>query len=147
MRHWFPSIPEPLLNGYAGIVLLLIIGSIISFILPAHNPDKWGDLRPRMKSWWVMCGLVIGALILGWQAFTLLFMLISYLALKEYMTLAPTRRSDRGVVLFAYIMILLSYGLVWINNYMIYLVFVPVYVFFAMAVMLSLIHIPSPRDS
>ena len=136
--NYLTGIPRPLQIGFGGLLTILIMGSILATVLPRIKPGKWDDLKPRMKSWWVMCGLLIGALLLGWQAFTILFTYISYIALKEYLTLAPTRREDRHVVLFAYLMVLVSYAAIWINNYMFFLVVIPVYVFIASSVMLTL---------
>jgi phosphatidate cytidylyltransferase len=73
-------------------------------------------------------------LLLGWQATAILFAFISFLALKEYLTLAPTRRDDRPIVLLAYLSVFLNYGLIFADGlfedtYQIYLVFTPVYVF------------------
>mgnify|MGYP003631409893 CR=1 FL=1 len=96
-----------------------------------------------MTSWWVICLLVGGSLLLGWQVFTVLFTLISFIALKEYLTLAPTRRDDRLVVLFAYVALLVSYSAIWIDNYAYFLVTIPVYIFLATAVLLTLSGVPT----
>lgn len=120
--------------GFAIVLLLLILGSIAALILPRAQPGKWTDLAPRMQSWWVIVILVGGALVLGWQATAILFALISFLALKEYLTLAPTRKEDRLIVLLAYLSVFVNYGLifattVFIDSYQVYLVFIPVYGF------------------
>src|SRR5690349_14862509 len=100
----FLYIVNPALTfGFAGVLALLILGTIAAFILPAMQPGKWTDLGPRMRSWWVIAILVGGALLLGWQATAILFAFISFLALKEFLTLAPTRKEDRLVVLLAYL--------------------------------------------
>jgi len=90
-----------------------------------------------MKSWWVMCSLLVGAMILGKKAVVILFAFISYLALKEYMTLAPTRKQDRGVVLFGYLLIIPTYMMVWFGQYNMFLIFIPVYGFLALAIMMA----------
>jgi phosphatidate cytidylyltransferase len=77
----------------------------------------------------VMAALVTAALLSGWVAMTALFALISFLALKEFLSLAPVSREDRVLVLIAYLTIPISYGFVLYGDYMFYLVFVPVYVF------------------
>jgi phosphatidate cytidylyltransferase len=123
----------PLGLGILGVLALLMLGTIAAFTLPVLQPGKWADLGPRMRSWWVIVLLVGGALFAGWQAFTLLFALISFLALKEFLTLAPTRKEDRLVVLLAYASIIVNYGVIAVNNYQIYLVIVPVYLFVATA--------------
>ena len=132
------NIPSVLTYAFMGILALLVIGSALSFILPKTSPGKWDDLRPRMKSWWVMCGCLAGAMMLGKTAVIILFAFISYLALKEYMTLAPTRKADRGVVLVSYLMIIPTYILVWAGQYNFFLIFVPVYGFLFTAIMMAL---------
>jgi phosphatidate cytidylyltransferase len=132
------SVADPLLYGFAGVLALLVLGSIAALILPRAQPGKWSDLGPRMRSWWVIALLVGGALMLGWQATAILFALISFLALKEFLTLAPTRKDDRLIVLLAYLSVFVNYGLIFAetmfeDSYQIYLVFTPVYVFLVMA--------------
>jgi hypothetical protein len=127
-------VPSPLLFGLGGVLALLILGTIAALVLPAMQPGKWSDLGPRMRSWWVMAVLVTAALLAGWQATAVLFAFISFLALKEYLTLAPTRKEDRLIVLLAYLSVFLNYGLIFADalfddSYQIYLVFTPVYVF------------------
>jgi phosphatidate cytidylyltransferase len=124
----------PLGLGFLGVLALLILGSVAALILPRTQPGKWTDLGPRMQSWWVIVILVAGALVLGWQATAILFALISFLALKEYLTLAPTRKEDRLIVLLAYLSVFVNYGLIFAeelfdDSYQIYLVFIPVYGF------------------
>ena len=124
----------PLGFGFLGVLALLILGSIAAVILPRTQPGKWADLAPRMQSWWVIVLLVAGALVLGWQATAILFALISFLALKEYLTLAPTRKEDRLIVLLAYLSVFVNYGLIFAetlfeDSYQIYLVLIPVYGF------------------
>ncbi|QGZ95907.1 phosphatidate cytidylyltransferase [Terricaulis silvestris] len=124
----------PLLFGFAVVLALLVLGSIAALILPRMQPGKWTDLAPRMQSWWIIVILVAGALVLGWQATAILFALISFLALKEYLTLAPTRKEDRLIVLLAYLSVFVNYGLIFAtttfeDSYQVYLVFIPVYGF------------------
>ena len=95
-----------------------------------------------MIVWWFIFAAVGGALLLGWQASTIVFGLISFMALREYLTLAPTRREDRLVVLFVYSSVLISYWSIWIDKYPYFLVIVPIYIFVATAVMMALIGRP-----
>jgi phosphatidate cytidylyltransferase len=127
-------VTTPLVLGFAAVLALLVLGTIAAFVLPAMQPGKWADLGPRMRSWWVIAILVGGALLLGWQATAILFAIISFLALKEYLTLAPTRKEDRLIVLLAYLAVILNYGLIFADglfedSYQVYIVFTPVYVF------------------
>lgn len=135
----FAADPGPLALGLAGVFVLLVAGTLAAAVAPRLRPGTWGDLGPRMKSWWVICALVGGALLAGWQAFTILAAFVSYLALKEFLTLSPTRRQDRPVVLLAYLSILVSYGAIWADAYLSFLVIVPIYVFLASAVLMTFI--------
>ena len=35
----------------AGVLALLILGTVAALILPRAQPGKWSDLGPRMRSW------------------------------------------------------------------------------------------------
>lgn len=135
----FAPLPVPLGAGFAGLLALLLAGSLAAIILPRLQQGRWSDLGPRMRSWWLICGVIGGALLAGWQAFTIVFAFVSFVALREFLTLAPTRREDRLVVLVVYASILISYWAIWIDNYAYFLVIVPIYVFVATAVMMTLL--------
>ncbi|MGB3627509.1 MAG: phosphatidate cytidylyltransferase [Henriciella sp.] len=134
---WISAQPLPLVFGFAALLGLLVLGSLAALILPNVKPGAADDLAPRMKSWWVICALVGGALLLGWQAFTILFAFISFIALREFLTLAPTRKEDRLVVLFVYASVLIVYWAVWIDNFAYFLVIPPVYIFIATAMLMA----------
>jgi phosphatidate cytidylyltransferase len=57
------------------------------------------------------------------------FAFVSFLALKEYLSLIPTRRADRRVLFWAYLAIPVQYGWVAAEEYGLFVVFVPVYMF------------------
>lgn len=129
--------PRPLLFGGAGVLALLILGTLAAAILPRAQPGKWTDLGPRMQSWWIIVLLFGGALLAGPNAFTLLMAFVSFVALREFVTLAPTRKEDRVIVFLAYVAIAVNYAAVWSGNYAIYLVIAPIYVFLATSFMMA----------
>jgi phosphatidate cytidylyltransferase len=130
------DLPTPLIAGFSGVLCLLAVGSLAALLLPRIQPGKWDDLPARMFSWWIICLALGFALVAGWQVFTLLFAFISFVALREFLTLAPTRREDRLVVLFVYASVLISYWSIWIGNYPYFLVIAPIYIFVATAIMM-----------
>jgi phosphatidate cytidylyltransferase len=133
VAHFIASLAPALLLGLSCVAVLLTLGTLAAFVLPKLQPGKWSDLGPRMRSWWVMCALVIAALLAGAAFFIPLFALVSFLALKEFLTLAPTRREDRLVVLIVYCAVPIAYGAVWIDNYDFFLTIIPVYLFLIVA--------------
>ncbi len=127
--------PFPLIVGLSVLLGLLVSGSGAAALLGRSN--QWADLRPRMTSWWIISLVLVIPLLLGWQAFTLVWAYVSFIALREFMTLVPTRRQDRLVVLFAYLSVLVVYWSIWVNNYDYFLVLMPVYFFIGMAVLMA----------
>lgn len=146
-RHWIgegiaflAAKPAPLLAGLAGVVVLLGVASAVAAVLPHLKPGKsFEELRLRIASWWGMVALLAGALLLGWQATTVVFALISFLALREFLSLAVRRREDRPAILAAYACLLAAYGFIFADRYMFYLVFIPVWVFLGLPALMALI--------
>lgn len=127
---WLLGHPQNLLWGLAGVVGLCSLGAVAGMVLPWLRPGKdYTNLRQRVGSWWVMIALLAGTLLLGWAAVVVLFAAVSFIALREFLSLAPTRREDRLIILAAYLTIPISYFFIVIDIYPFYLVFIPVYCF------------------
>ena len=70
---------------------------------------------------------------------TVLFGVLSFLALREFVTLTHTRRADHRSLLLAFFVVLpLQYVIVGTEHFDLFTVFVPVYVFFAIPVVSAL---------
>src|ERR1700722_5799059 len=109
--HPLPPIAPPLVWGLAGVLSILTLGALAAALLPRLRPGRdFTNLQQRVNSWWVMVALLTAALALGWQATLALFALISFLALREFLSLAPARREDRLIILAAYLVMPISYG-------------------------------------
>ncbi|MBS0295278.1 MAG: phosphatidate cytidylyltransferase [Proteobacteria bacterium] len=120
----------PVLWGIAGVDAILLVGTLAAVLLPILKPGKdYSNLRQRVWSWWIMIVLLSAALIAGWQTMAVLFAGVSFLALKEFLSLAPSRREDRLVILFAYLTVPVAYALVFLDMYEVYLVTIPVWFF------------------
>ena len=129
VRVW-DGLAAPMRMGLEGVLALLVLGALAGLLLPLVNRGKdYRELRLRVWSWWVMAALIAGALVAGWQATLVLFAAISFLALREFLSLAPIRREDRLIILLAYLAIIPAYGLLFADRYGIYLVFIPVWAF------------------
>ena len=93
------------------------------------------DNRNLLRVSWIMATVFW----MGWAAgdgvATVLFGLLSFFALREFISLSPTRRSDhRSLVLAFFVVLPLQYLLVWRGHYNLFTVFIPVYVFLALPV-------------
>ncbi|MCK5215309.1 MAG: phosphatidate cytidylyltransferase [Candidatus Omnitrophica bacterium] len=118
-----------------GIFSLLSFASLIGFILKrALKTEKQrnivANLNSRIKAWWVMCVVFVGALLTGGIGSYVLFSLISFMALREYITLTPTKKGDHRALFWAFFVILpLNYYFLATQWYGMYVVFIPVYAF------------------
>jgi phosphatidate cytidylyltransferase len=135
---------EQTLALFLGIAGVLAIASIVGYVLhrrfEQHGPNPTiANLNSRLRAWWVMVALMGIALACGKAGVIILFALLSLAALREFITLAPTRRGDHMALAVAFFVVLpLQYYLVWINWYGMYSVFIPVYVFLLLAAMAAL---------
>jgi phosphatidate cytidylyltransferase len=90
---------------------------------------RFAELRLRIRSWWIMVAVFAAALTLHRNLALSFFAFVSFLALKEYLSLIPTRRSDRRVLFWAYLAIPAQYVWVGMEWYGMFIIFLPVYVF------------------
>jgi phosphatidate cytidylyltransferase len=126
-----------------GLVAVLAAASTISAILSRRSTDPASatliNLNQRINAWWVMVALIAVAFFFGKDGMTVLFALISFAALREFVTLTHTRRSDHWVLLAMFGIILpVQYWLVWTEWYGLFTIFIPVYCFLLMPAVTAL---------
>jgi phosphatidate cytidylyltransferase len=118
------------------LVVATIAGLILRRAIHTEGAKRTIDnLNSRIRAWWVMV-IVFGlAIAMGPLATCILFALISFLAMREMITLAPTRRGDHHTLFWAFfVMIPLQYYLIYISWYGLYSIFIPVYCFLFLAI-------------
>ena len=112
------------------ILLLLIVATFISEVVPKLRGRSGSpELISRVRAWWIMAGLFVLAVLVGKRVGIAFVMLLSYLALKEYLSLVPQRSADRKVLLWVYLAIPLQYLWVFTGRYGMFIIIVPVYLF------------------
>ena len=125
----FPMLTEGTQYVFLAIFALLIIASLVSWTMHRrHGGDKYVELRQRVRAWWVMVAIFVVAIALDRRLSIAFFALVSFLALKEYFSLIPTRRADRRVLFWAYLSIPVQYYWVAQGWYGMFIVFIPVWV-------------------
>ena len=114
----------------AGIFALLVLATAVVVLLRRARPDRdSGELWQRVRTWWVMVAVFTTAMVLSRTVSIAFFAFLSFLALKEYFSLIPTRRADRRVLFWAYLAILAQYYWVYLEWYGMFIIFIPVYCF------------------
>lgn len=118
-----------------GIIVLLTLSSVISLLLKRRVSSDAGmqtalNLQQRVNAWWVMMGIFAVAFLLGPVTTIVLFALMSYLALREFLTLTPTSPNDHRALFIAFFVILpIQYWSIIDNWYGFFSIFIPVYGF------------------
>lgn len=124
------NLPSHTLLVVAFILLLLVFASVVVYQKQQKRPEKdYAELVMRTKSWWWMIGLVVLALAFGRVTTILFLMVLSLLALREFYAIVPLREVDRKLALWTYVAVPVQYGLVYMDWYGMFIVFIPVYMF------------------
>lgn len=119
-----------------GVVLgLLMIANVVVLILkrqPEGNLNAAMLLRfeLRVRAWWMMCVILIAGFLLRYVGTVVLFWAVSFWALREFVTMTPTRRGDHRALFWVFFVFTpLQYVLVGLGHefYGLYSIVIPVY--------------------
>jgi phosphatidate cytidylyltransferase len=117
-----------------GVISLLALSSIITRILIFRHhgepSNTLENLSSRVKAWWYMV-LVFGiSLALGKNGVFAMYTLLSFLALREYITLSHFPRGDHRTLTWIFFIILpLHYFFAWAPWHGMFSIFIPIYGF------------------
>lgn len=101
--------------------------------------EELAHLRALLSTTWVMVIVFWIGWALGETVATVLFGLIAFLALREFITLSPTRRGDHRSLLLAFFVVLpIQFVLVGTARFDLFTVFIPVYAFLALPTVAAL---------
>jgi phosphatidate cytidylyltransferase len=126
---------KQLLLIFSGILGLLLVSSVVGILLKKTVRDPGSqagiaNLNARIRSWWVMSGVFVLTLVTGEVGSLVLFGLISFLALREYVTLIRTRPADHRALFWAFFIFTpIQYFLIAIHWYGLFSILIPVYAF------------------
>jgi len=129
---------------FGGILALLTLASLIGWILHRRAQRKGGsdtidNLNARVRAWWVMVMIIAVNFFLGQNATVLLFAIASLFALREFITLTPTRPGDHlPLVVCFYVLLPVQYWLIADGWYNLFAIFLPVYGFLMLPVLTAL---------
>lgn len=135
---------EVFLLVLGGVFGLLAFASLVGFVLERRTRDPAGlatvqNLNARTRSWWVMVIVFGGAVYLGPTTTVVLFAFISFMALREFWTLTPSRKGDHQALFLSFFVVLpLHYVLLGMNWYGLFIIFIPVYAFLTLPAVMTL---------
>ncbi|MFT4246528.1 MAG: phosphatidate cytidylyltransferase [Pseudomonas sp.] len=123
----------------AVLVLATLIAETLRWRQRHASSAVVANLVSRIRAWWVMAGVVGLALLFGRTGVIVLFALVSLFALREFITLAPTRSGDYYALLVAFYLVLpWQYYLVWTDWYGMYTLLIPVYAFLFLPILATI---------
>ena len=127
-------LPSPyFLRTGALLLAILVLASVIGAVLHARTggrSETVHNLNARIRAWWVMVAVLFVAMALGPLATVVVFGFSSFMALREFLTLTPTKATDYWALFLAFFVALpLQYVLLGVQWYGLFAIFIPVYMF------------------
>lgn len=128
-----------LLTLASGVAVLLSLRERRQSEVDERKHHQLQDYNTLLRNSWLMTLVFWLAWAAGEHVAIVLFGVVSFFTLREFISLSPTRRSDhRSLVLAFFIVLPLQYALVWHREFNLFTVFIPVYVFLAIPVVSAL---------
>jgi phosphatidate cytidylyltransferase len=121
-----------LLGGTLG---LLIVASLIGWVLAKKAVTDSAkatvaNLNARTRAWWLMVAVFATALVIGPIGTGIMFGFSSFMALREFITLTPTRPGDHRTLFWVFFIITpLHYYFLITDWYGMFQILIPVYAF------------------
>jgi phosphatidate cytidylyltransferase len=126
----FSNLPLAVQFVFAAVLIALAIATIAVVLLIRRQPERdYRELWLRVRTWWIIVGFFIVAVLLNRGGVLIFFALVSGLALREYLTLVPARAADWRVLSIAFASIPLQYLWIYWEWYGMFVIFIPVYLF------------------
>ncbi len=121
--------------AFSGIVVtLLTIATIVGQVIKRQphlglHAAAVESFNGRVRAWWIICSLLAVAF-LNYGLTVILFGFLSFWALREFITLTPTRLGDHRALFWVFFFFTpLQYVMVWLDKYELYSIMIPVYAF------------------
>ncbi len=140
MVGYFPMLAAtPLLDDVrtqwlVGILLLLLVtASLLGRLISGQadgtvNVAQVRTFRHRVRTWWMMMSILVASFILGPIGAVVLFFFVSFWALREFITMTPTRGGDHRTLFWVFFAFTpLQYVLIGMNEYSLFSIVIPVY--------------------
>lgn len=138
------DVSATLVRIFSAVFLVLAVASTIGLTLKwRHSFDRAhatiDNLNARLKAWWIMIAVIAAATWTGAWAVIGLFALVSFQCLREYVSLAPTRKGDHRALIWSfYVFLPLQYYLIAAGWYGLFSILIPVYAFLLLPISASL---------
>ena len=148
LRQLSPSEQVGLLFvGVFGLLLMTSVWALVLSLKDRQEDDvhshKLREFNSLLRTSWLMCTVFWVGWAAGETVAIVLFGTVAFFALREFITLSPTRQGDHRSLVMAFFMVLpVQFSLVITRHFDLVTVFIPVYVFLAIPVVSALANDP-----
>ncbi len=124
---------------FSAITLVLCLASASVGIARRYvGPAAVSEIALRVRTWWVMAGVFGVAMLLGRTATIVFLALLSFVSVREYLSMVSLTARDRAAAATAYGLVFVFYGLVAAGWSDVVLLIVPALILFAIP--MALLH-------
>jgi phosphatidate cytidylyltransferase len=124
-----------------GVTILLVGMTIVTRLASSRmhsgpRVDLLDEVWRRIKTWWLIATIFVVGYFGGTVLTLLLMSMLSFYALREFLSLTPTRISDHYTVALAFYLILpLQYVFIGLGWYAWFIMFIPIYAYLFLPLM------------
>ena len=117
---------------FGGVICLLVVLTIVGRGLKRSQNSNVSrvtidNFNAQIAAWWKMCVVLALSLVFGRIGSLVLFAMLSFLAMREYLTLVPTRRGDHRTLFWSFFVIMpLQYCVLGFHWYVLLAIMIPI---------------------
>ena len=132
---------SPMMRMGLLVLTVLVVASAVVAVIRRKKPDKdFSELSARVRAWWIMAAVFFGAIAVSNRISLIFFALMSFWAMKEFVTLLKTRPADHHALVLTFLAVPIQY--LWIALdppwYGMFIIFIPVYMLLSLPVRMVL---------
>lgn len=130
-----PGIPIVLAGN---LTILMFATGFISLFKDRFKLASYSELQKRIQSWWIIFALCSTVFMATETVFIVFLAVLSFIALKEFVSMVSTRKSDRMIYLLAYLTIPVQFLSVSKGWYGVFIIFIPIIMFLLLQVFIMM---------
>lgn len=132
---------SPLVQMGLLVLGVLTVASVaVASLRRARSSKDFSELSARVRAWWIMAAVFFAAIVVSNRISLVFFALMSFWAMKEYVTLLKTRPADHHALVLTFLAVPIQY--MWIGLeppwYGMFIIFIPVYMLLSLPVRMVL---------
>ena len=139
LLQFFQNQSDLALVTSGAVITMIVVNTVyllICWLRPTSGLPKVGS---RIRFLWGIAAIIVLSAVYTPKILLVYIAFISFLALKEFFSITPTRRADRRVLFWAYLSIPVQFFFIWNNWYQAFIIFVPVHIFLILPMIMVIV--------